>query len=222
MRGYLPRAPCAARGSWIAVSAGVFLSSLLAGQRVELAPSIGMYIPTGQLIETTVKGYDATVGHRSRVIFGASLTYWASPRLGVEGLWAYSASNLSVTLDSAYLGATADSSGSVMLGSVRVLYEVVSSDSGRLALAVVGGVGVAAHSGASYEFLKAFGGPLSGSTDVGGVVGVSARFPTSPNLKIRVDVEDNIYSAGFTIGGIETAPRLQNDLVMRLGLSFQL
>lgn len=208
----------AALGTCIALFAGAVLPCHLAGQQVEVTPFVGLYLPTANVIEESALGLTVSGKHGTTFLFGARLTYWTSRSVGLEASLGYTASSMTFSVDTGGVRVgSADTSAHVMLGSARVLYKV-GPKSGDTDIHLLAGVGFISHGGAAYDLLGQGNGGISGTTDIGGLVGASVRFRASAKLKIRVDIEDNLYSAKFNIGGAETTSHFQNDLAVSLGL----
>ncbi|HTR21661.1 MAG TPA: hypothetical protein VMH88_12470 [Gemmatimonadales bacterium] len=216
------RAGIAALGACIALLTGAVLPSRLVGQQVEVTPFVGLYLPTSSVIQETAVGLTVSGKHGTTFLFGARLTYWTSPSVGLEASLGYTPSSMTFSVDTGGVRVgSADTSAHVILGSARVLYKV-GPKGGDTDIHLLAGVGFISHGGAAYDLLGQGGGGISGTTDIGGVVGASVRFRVSAKLKARVDVEDNLYSAKFNIGGAETTSHFQNDIAVSLGLAIPL
>lgn len=202
---------------WVAILA-VALSRSLVAQHLELTPFVGLYLPTANVIEESGGGLTVRGKHGTTFLFGARLTYWTTPTVGFEASLGYTPSKVTFSVDTngVNLG-SADTSAHVIVGSARVLFKV-GPKSGDTDIHLLAGVGFTSHGGAAYDALGQGSGGISGTTDIGGVVGASVRFKVSSRLKLRVDLEDNLYSAEFNIGGTNTSSHFQNDLVVSLGL----
>lgn len=192
--------------------------STLAAQHIEVTPFVGLYAPTASVIKETASGITVGAKHGTAFLFGGRFTYWTSPTVGLEGSLGYTSSGVDFTVDTSgvTLG-TVSLSAHVLLGSARVLFNV-GPKGGNTDFHLLAGVGVISHGGDAYDQLGQGSGGVSGKTDIGGVVGGSVRFRASEKLKVRIDVEDNLYSAKFSIGGSESTSHFQNDLVVSLGL----
>lgn len=194
----------------------------LAAQKFEVTPFLGVYVPTADVIKETAGGITVTAKHGTAILFGARATYWTSPTVGLEGSLGYTSSSVEFGVDTSGIHVGSVSySAHVLLGSGRVLFKV-GPKSGDTDVHLLAGVGFISHGGDAYTQLGQGVGGVSGTTDVGGVVGASVRLKAGEKLKVRIDLEDNLYSAKFSIGGSESTSHFQNDLVVSLGLAIPL
>ena len=192
--------------------------SLLAAQHLEVTPFVGLYAPTASVIKESAGGITVGAKHGTAFLFGGRFTYWTSPTVGIEGSLGYTSSGVDFTVDTgAVTLGTVSLSAHVLLGSARVLFKV-GPNGGNTDFHLLAGVGVISHGGDAYDQLGQGNGGVSGKTDIGGVVGGSVRFKASQKLKVSIDVEDNLYSAKFSIGGSESTSHFQNDLAVSIGL----
>ena len=160
-------------------------------------------------------GDKLTFKQKTSVIFGGRVSAWVAPRVGFEASLGYSPSGVHAEYR-APGGAgttTADGSASVVMANARVLVGFGPA-AGNTAGHVILGGGIIAHSGDAWA-------GLGGTTDFGGIVGLGGRFRVGPKMAIRIDVEDNLFSAQFkdSSSGALTQLRHQNDLIFTGGLS---
>jgi hypothetical protein len=208
------------RATYVTVAALTFVAFPAPGMaqsKLELTPFAGVYLPTSDVLEVRdvfTAGDRLTAKHQRAVIFGGRLAMWVTERVAVEGSFGYSPSKVEAT----YTDPGVDSSSEkvdarVIVASGRVLLALGPQGRSTSWHVVLGG-GVTAHGGDAWE-----GG--SGTTNIGGVVGFGGRFRVSPAVEIRVDVEDNLFSARVREGssGTQSDARFQNDLVISAGLS---
>jgi hypothetical protein len=193
----------------------------LAGQgKIEFTPFVGMYLPTANEIEfrdVVTTGDKVTAKHKTTVIFGGRLSARVTDRVAVEGSFGYAPSKVEGTYtDPSNATQSSDTTGHVILASARVLVGF-GPNAGSASWHLILGGGLVSHGGPAYD-------GTSGLTDFGGIAGVGAKFKVGPSLAIRVDVEDNLFSARFTddASGTQTASMFQNDLVLLLGLAVPL
>jgi hypothetical protein len=202
--------------AWVAralLVGGVLLAtqthSLLA-QKISLTPSIGMYVPTTELVkaasgEEFKQEMSFTVGGRLGVML--------SKRLGFEFTGAYAPSDLKVTASG--LGdQTADAN--IFTGSGRISYHVIPSSS-PLSFLVTGGVGVINRSGAFYADVEK-------KTDIGGTLGATAGFRLGSLIRLQVSAEDYIYKPKAEIPGFGPTDekKTQNDIHLSFGVGIPL
>ncbi len=187
---------------------------LAAQGKAEFIPFVGLYLPAGNVVDES----GVTLKHNTAFVFGLRLAMQVADRVGVEGSFGYTPSG--VTITAAGVGG-ADTSAHVILASGRVLFGV-GPRTGSTSWHVLTGLSVIAHGGDVYDALKAGAGSLSGATDIGGVVGIGGKFKVGSSIAVRVDVEDNLYSAKFNLGGTNSQSKFQNDIVASMGLVVRL
>jgi hypothetical protein len=196
--------------AWVARALGVGVllgggAQPLIAQRVSIAPNIGVYIPTTELVKAA-SGQEFK--QEVSITLGGRLGVFFSQRLGVEFTGDYAPSKLKVTANG--LGSKDDAN--IFTGSGRVTFQVVPFTS-PVAFLVTGGVGVVNRSG---EFYK----DVDHKTDVGGTVGASARFRLGKLLRLQLNAEDYIYKPKADIPGFAATDekKTQNDVHLSVGL----
>jgi hypothetical protein len=202
------------RNAWVARALCVGLLLALGAQpslaqRVSIAPNIGVYIPTTELVkaasgEEFKQEVSLTLGGRLGIFF--------SQRLGVEFTGDYAPSSLKVTASG--LGTKEDAN--IFTGSGRVTFQVVPFTS-PVAFLVTGGVGVINRSGDFYK-------DVDNKTDVGGTLGASARFRLGKLLRLQLNAEDYIYKPKADIPGFSAGDekKTQNDIHLSVGVGIPL
>lgn len=182
----------------------------LAAQRISIAPNIGVYVPTTELVKAAngdefKQEISLTVGGR----VGIAL----SQRLGLEFTGAYAPSDLKIS-QSGFGDQNQDAN--IFTGSGRISYQLVPLTS-PIAFLVTGGVGVVNRSGDFYAGME-------NKTDIGGTVGASARFRLGKLLRIQLSAEDYLYKPKGDIPGFTASDekKTQNDIHLSLGLGIPL
>jgi hypothetical protein len=195
---WMARALCA--GTLLGVAAQPLLA-----QRISIAPNIGVYIPTTELVkaasgEEFKQEVSLTLGGRLGIFFGQ--------RLGFEFTGDYAPSDLKVTATG--LGTKEDAN--IFTGSGRVSYQLIPFTS-PVAFLVTAGVGVINRSGDFYQ-------NVDHKTDVGGTIGASARFRLGRLLRLQLNAEDYIYKPKADIPGFAASDekKTQNDIHLSIGL----
>lgn len=177
----------------------------LGAQRISIAPNIGVYIPTTELVK-------AASGEEFKqeisITLGGRLGIFFSQRLGVEFTGDYAPSSLKVT--STGLGTKEDAN--IFTGSGRVIFQVIPFTK-PVAFLVSGGVGVINRSGDFYKDVEK-------RTDVGGTFGASLRFRVGKLLRIQLNAEDYVYKPKADIPGFAATDenKTQNDIHLSVGL----
>jgi hypothetical protein len=191
--------------------AGVLLAGAypLQAQRISIAPNIGLYIPTTELVKAA-SGQEFK--QEVSITLGGRLGFFFGQRFGVEFTGAYAPSSLKVT--SAGLGTKEDAN--IFTGSGRLSYLLVPWSS-PVAFMLTGGVGVINRSGDFYQ-------DVDKKTDVGGTFGASARFRLGKLLRLQLTAEDYIYKPKAEIPGFTASDekKTQNDIQLSLGLGIPL
>ena len=187
--------------------AGVLLvagTTAVSAQRVSIAPNIGVYIPTTELVKAASgqefkQEISITLGGRLGIFFS---------RLGLEFTGDYAPSKLKIT--STGLGSKEDAN--IFTSSGRATYQVVPFTK-PVAFLVTGGVGVINRSGAFYQDVEK-------KTDVGGTFGASVRFRLGRVLRLQLNAEDYIYKPRADIPGFAPTDqkKTQNDIHLSVGL----
>ncbi len=150
--------------------------------QLSLAPTVGVYIPTADLVNAASGGQfkqevSITVGGR----LGLSL----GQRAGLEATAAYAPSSLKFST----FGSSSTTDANILTGSARVFLEVVPRTS-PISLQLNGGVGLVRRSGSAYA-----GDP--DNSDMGGVVGATLRFRLGRLLHLELHADDFIYKAQY-------------------------
>ena len=173
-------------------------------QRVSIAPNIGVYIPTTELVK-------AASGEEFKqevsITLGGRLGIFFSQRLGVEFTGDYAPSKLKFSA----AGASKEDAN-IFTGSGRLTFQVVPFTS-PVAFLVTGGVGVVNRSGDFYQ-------DVDHKTDVGGTFGASARFRLGKLLRLQLNAEDYIYKPKAEIPEFAASDqkKTQNDIHLSVGV----
>jgi hypothetical protein len=177
----------------------------LLAQRISIAPNVGVYIPTTELVK-------AAGGQEFKqevsITLGGRLGIFFSQRLGVEFTGDYAPSSLKVTASG--LGTKEDAN--IFTGSGRVSFQVIPF-SKPVAFLLTGGVGVINRSGDFYK-------DVQDRRDVGGTFGASLRFRLGRLLRLQLNAEDYVYKPKADIPGFAPTDenKTQNDIHLSVGL----
>jgi outer membrane protein with beta-barrel domain len=182
----------------------------LVAQKISIAPNIGVYVPTTELVKAA-SGQDfkqeisITLGGRMGVQLGS--------RLGMEFTGNYAPGNLKIT-QSGFGDQTQDAN--IFTGSGRITYQLLPSSS-PIGFKVTGGVGVINRSGDFYANAQ-------NKTDIGGTIGASAQFRLGSLLRLQVSAEDYIYKPKADIPGFSPSDQklTQNDVHLSFGVGIPL
>ncbi len=186
------------------LAAVAMVPSQLAAQLVpEVTPYAGAYHALSPTIELA-DGTSAT--QQTALLLGARLTMAPLGIVGLEGSVAWSPSNVEATAPAT------GGSASLFLVSARAIFNLIPLGPAGGLYAAAGG-GVVARSGDFYQ-------GLTGTTSFGGNVALGVRLGLGGVVKLRLEVEDFIYSVSLeSAGGAATDSKLQNDLAGTVALS---
>lgn len=189
--------------------AGVLVAGTrpLQAQRISIAPNIGVYIPTTELVK-------AASGQQFKqevsITLGGRLGFFFGQRFGVEFTGAYAPSKLKFTSTG-----TSKEDANIFTGGGRLTYLLLPWSS-PVAFMLTGGVGVIHRSGTFYQDVQK-------KTDVGGTAGASARFRLGKLLRLQLTAEDYIYKPKADLPGFTTADKkTQNDINLSVGIGIPL
>ena len=202
--------------AWVArvlLVGGVVLTASahpLMAQRISIAPNIGVYIPTTELVKAA-SGEEFK--QEMSITLGGRLGIMLSNRLGLEFTGAYAPSDLKVTA-SGFNDQNEDAN--IFTGSGRISYHVIPSTS-PISFLVTGGVGVINRSGTFYADAEK-------KTDIGGTLGASAGFRLGSLLRLQVSAEDYVYKPKAEIPGFGPTDekKTQNDIHLSFGVGIPL
>ena len=174
------------------------ITDVATAQRSSFTPTIGVYIPTTELVK-------AAAGQKFKqeisISVGARMALWMSQRIGLEVAGDYSPSKLHFSAP----GTGTTESANIISASGRMTVVLIPATS-MLSLRLIGGASGVRRSGAAYS---------TEETDIGGVIGAVAGFRLG-GLSLQFTVEDYIYSATFS-GTTQTSSKTQHDIHMGFG-----
>src|SRR5215210_5174378 len=178
-----------------------------AAQRLSLSPTIGVYIPTSELVkaangEEFKQEIALSVGGRLGLNFG--------PRFGVVTSVAYVPSNLRFTFNENETKTDAN----LLFGTARATFYVIPPTS-PIWLGINGGASLVKRGGDAYETQE-------DKTDVGGVAGATLGFNLGGFLSFYVAAEDYIYGTTFVESGTLEEKTTQHDVQLAVGFGVPL
>ncbi len=191
-------------------SLGLILASAAPAlaQRLTLSPTIGVYIPTSELVkaangEEFKQEIALSVGGRLGLNFG--------PRFGVVTSVAYVPSSLRFTFAD---DEETKIDANLLFGTARATVYVIPTTS-PVWLNINGGASLVKRGGEAYEAAE-------DKTDVGGVVGATLGFNLGGFLSFYVAAEDYIYGTTFVEAGTLEEKSTQHDVQLALGFGVPL
>ncbi len=174
-------------------------------QRLSISPTIGVYIPTSELVKAS---QGAEFKQEIALSVGGRLGITLSPRFGLETSVSYVPSNLRFTFDETETTTDAN----LLLGTVRATFHAIPMTS-PVWLSLNGGVSMIRRGGEAYENAE-------DNSDVGGVVGATVGFRLGSMLSFYVAAEDYIYGSRVeSLDALEDS-RTQNDVQIAFGFGF--
>jgi hypothetical protein len=187
--------------------------SLYAGpvmaQGISLSPTIGVYIPTQQLITAATAG---TVPKQEiSVTLGGRLGIWFGSRIGVEGSADYAPSRLKF---GAAGPVPVGQAANILSGSGKLTIYLLP-EKGPVSFRITGGVGMIKRSGAAYA-------TLVDKTDIGGTGGAALGLRLGPILSVVIGAEDYVYKPTFGGGLVAGIRQMQHDIHLSLGIGIPL
>jgi len=208
---------------------GVISSPVLSQRRgqLEATPQVGLYLPLATLVEVVDpgSGVGVTFEQQTALALGGRVGYWLSARVALEGTVMFVPGDIKLTILGAGTPPPTQAEGSRVLSlGARVRYQWPV---GRVAVHLLGGVAAVSRYGNFWDLLEQSGLQVTGRTDVAGVVGAGIAVPVCSGFEFRVEVEDYLHSAKFTIAdGVNppenTDSRMQHDILLAVGLAIGL
>jgi hypothetical protein len=195
-------------GYLFALTIGLALCITPAGaQRVSLSPTIGVYIPTSELIKAA-NGQEFK--QEIALAVGGRLGVNFSRRFGVVTSVTYVPSSLRFTFNQNETKTDAN----LLFGTARATVYVIPTTS-PVWLNLNAGASLVKRGGAAYD-------SLADKTDIGGVVGTAVGFNLGSLLSFYVAAEDYIYGTTFVESGTLEEKRTQNDIQLAVGFGVPL
>jgi hypothetical protein len=174
-------------------------------QRVSLSPTIGVYIPTSELVKAA-EGEEFK--QEVALSVGGRLGVTLSPRFGIETSVSYVPSNLRFTFDQTETTTDAN----LLLGTLRASFHAIPMTS-PVWLTLNGGASMIRRGGEAYR-------DAEDRSDFGGVVGATVGFRLGSMLNFYLAAEDYIYGARIADVDLEDQSRTQNDVQIAFGFGF--
>lgn len=191
-------------GILTALAAVAFVPGSARAQRLSLSPTIGVYIPTSELVKAA-EGEEFK--QEVALSVGGRLGLTLSPRFGIETSVSYVPSNLRFTFDQTQTTTDAN----LLLGTVRATFHAIPMTN-PVWVTLNGGASLIRRGGEAYE-------DVQDRSDIGGVVGATVGFRLGSMLNFYIAAEDYIYGSRVEEGDLE-ASRTQNDVQIAFGFGF--
>lgn len=205
---------------FMAVASAIALTTLAstshAQSRIQVTPMVGVYAPSKALVADT-GGATSIFETENGALYGVRISYWFSPRIGVEGSFAISPTRTRL-FSSSSTTTEFKFKSTARLADLQGIF-LLSRPGAPTGFHLTGGVAYTRASNALFDLSDEIG-QLHMKTSIGGVVGlgVTRRLASATNL--RVDFEDRIYKVKFEGTGSNIKARTQQDFVFSAGVSF--
>ncbi len=179
------------------------LAAPLSAQRLSLSPTVGVYIPTSELLKAASgEQFKQEVG----IALGGRLGVSLSPRFGIETSVSYVPSKLNFTLDQS-TGLT-KTDANLLFGTARASFHVIPFTK-PVWLTLNAGASLVKRGGEAYK-------NATDRADLGGVFGASVGLNLGGLLSFYVAADDYIY--GTRIADPNSATKqTQNDVQIAFG-----
>ena len=192
----------------LAVAAGLPLPTLAAAQKVSISPTIGVYIPTTELLKAANgEEFKQEIG----LAVGGRLAVNVSPRFGILTSVTYVPSDLKIDLAT---GEQVKNKANLLFGSARATLYVLPLTS-PIWFSVNGGGSYVRRSGDAYA-------GATDKDDIGGVVGAALGFHLGGMLSFYVAADDYIYGTRIDETTLEADKKTQNDIHLSVGFGLPL
>ena len=176
-----------------------------AAQRLSLSPTIGVYIPTSELVKAANgEEFKQEVG----LAVGGRLGLTLSPRFGVETSVSYVPSDLRFD----FQGNQTKTNANLLFGTARASFHAIPITQ-PVWLTLNGGVSLVRRGGEAFQ-------DAEHRTDVGGVVGATVGVRLGGLLSFYVAADDYIYGTRFDPTTLDGEKKTQNDVQIALGFGF--
>jgi hypothetical protein len=176
-------------------------------QKLSLSPTIGVYIPTSELIKAA-NGQEFK--QEIALAVGGRLGVNFSRRFGVVTSVTYVPSSLRFSFNQNETKTDAN----LLFGTARATVYVIPTTS-PVWLNLNAGASLVKRGGEAYD-------SLADKTDIGGVVGTAVGFNLGGFLSFYVAAEDYIYGTTFVESGTLEEKKTQNDIQLAVGFGVPL
>lgn len=191
-------------------------------QKISLAPTIGIYAPTTELVHSLVNGGD-TIAFKQQVglALGGRLGLWFGNRFGITVTGSFVPSKLQATVTQAGVSTEDQNKSDLWFGTGRVNLWLLPP-TGFLSLGVNGGVGVVGRGKTTIDDPNNPGSTITdpSRSDLGGVVGATVGIRLG-GLGVFVSADDYIYHPSV-FEQLGAKPKTQNDIQISFGLGIPL
>ena len=196
------------RAAALALAVALVPAGAATAQKVSISPTIGVYIPTTELIK-------ASNGDEFKqevwLAVGGRLAVNVSPRFGILTSMSYVPSDLKLDLAT---GEQVQDKANLLFGSARAtLFVLPLTD--PVWFSVNGGASYIRRSGDAFA-------DAEDKDDIGGVVGATVGFRLGSALSFYVAADDYIYGTRIDEASLSADSKTQNDVHLAVGFGVPL
>ena len=179
------------------------MAAPLSAQRLSLSPTVGVYIPTTELLKAANgEAFKQEVG----LALGGRLGISFSPRFGIETSVSYVPSKLNFTLDQTAAATKTDAN--LLLGTARATLHVIPFTK-PVWLTLNAGASLIKRGGEAYK-------DATDKRDIGGVFGATVGLNLGGMLSFYVAADDYVYGTRIA-DPTATTKQTQNDVQIAFG-----
>jgi hypothetical protein len=179
------------------------MAAPLSAQRLSLSPTVGVYIPTTELLKAANgEAFKQEVG----LALGGRLGISFSPRFGIETSVSYVPSKLNFTLDQTAAATKTDAN--LLLGTARATLHVIPFTK-PVWLTLNAGASLIKRGGEAYK-------DATDKSDIGGVFGATVGLNLGGMLSFYVAADDYVYGTRIA-DPTATTKQTQNDVQIAFG-----
>jgi hypothetical protein len=192
------------------------VASTSAGAQVSIAPTVGVYMPTNDLVSAVIEG-GSTISFKQQVglAVGGRIGVAFGSRVGLTATGSYVPTQLQATVSQTGITRNRDDYTNLWFGTGRLNVWLLPPTS-ILALGVNGGVGVVGRGPTTVYDSEGLPYTSPSRTDLGGVIGGTAGVNLGV-IGLFLSVDDYIYNPSvFEELGVKS--QTQNDLQFSFGL----
>jgi len=196
------------RAAALALAVALVPAGAATAQKVSISPTIGVYIPTTELIKAANGDeFKQEVG----LAVGGRLAVNVSPRFGILTSVSYVPSDLKLDLAT---GEQVQDKANLLFGSARAtLFVLPLTD--PVWFSVNGGASYIRRSGDAFA-------DAEDKDDIGGVVGATVGFRLGSALSFYVAADDYIYGTRIDEASLSADSKTQNDVHLAVGFGVPL
>lgn len=191
----------------------------LAAQKVAIAPTIGVYAPTSDLINAVIDGQEVVLKQQVGLAVGARVGIFFSPRLNLSLTGTYVPSQTQVTIDETGINQNDPAKTNLWFGSARLSFWVLPPTS-VFSLGLSAGGALVGRGATTFTNDQGQSITSPSTNDFGAVIGATAGVNLG-GIGLFIGIDNYIYNPTvFEAQGVKSST--QNDLQIQFGLGVPL